>query len=150
MGIYLRRSELIGRVVTEALWTWILALRTVEKESAASSAGPASEKLLHLVAKAICPSAADIQSDKIRSDLKRQLIQFLVLCRPELIPNVSWITLCLRTGTDPGDLVREYSDDFMKQLTQVHEVGLSCQSRIENSMLIWRRTPSNRKSLGLM
>ncbi|KAH1839292.1 hypothetical protein KXX54_003123 [Aspergillus fumigatus] len=121
MGIYLRRSELMGRVVTEALWTWILALRTAEKESAASSAGPASEKLLHLVAKAICPSAANIQSDKIRSDLKRQLVQLLVLCRPELIPNVSWIAQCLRTGTDPGDLVREYPDDFMKQLTQAHE-----------------------------
>jgi hypothetical protein len=120
-GIYLRRSELMGRVVTDALWTWILALRTAEKESAASSAGPASEKLLHLVAKAICPSAAEIQSDKIRSDLKRQLIQLHVLCRPELIPNVSWIALCLRTGTDPGDLVREYPDDFMKQLTQVQE-----------------------------
>ncbi|KAF7131418.1 hypothetical protein CNMCM5793_004589 [Aspergillus hiratsukae] len=121
LGIYLRRSELMGPVVTEALWTWILALRTAEKESAASSAGPASEKLLHLVAKAICPSAVDIQSDKIRSDLKLQLVQLLVLCRPELIPNVSWITLCLRTGTDPGDLVREYPDDCMKQLTQVQE-----------------------------
>jgi hypothetical protein len=136
MGIYLRRSELIGRVVTEALWTWILALRTVEKESAASSAGSASEKLLHLVAKAICPSAADIQSDKIRSDLKRQLIQLLVLCRPELIPNVSWITLCLRTGTDPGDLVREYPDDFMKQLTQVHEDPI--QSKVPGiDVAIW-------------
>lgn len=150
LEIYLRRSELIGRVVTEALWTWILASRTAEKESAASSAGPASEKLLHLVAKAICPSATEVQSDKIRSDLKLQLVQLLVLCRPELIPNVSWITLCLRTGTDPGDLVREYPDDCMKQLTQVQEVSLQLSIQNRNKMLNWRRTPFNRKSLGLM
>ncbi|EAW06304.1 translational activator GCN1 [Aspergillus clavatus NRRL 1] len=119
--VHLQRPELMGRVISEALWAWILSLRTAEKESAALSTGPGSDKLLHLVAKAICPSASDVHSDAICADLKKQLVQLLVICRPELIPNVSWIALCLRTGIDPGDLVREYCDDFMKQLTQVQE-----------------------------
>lgn len=110
----------IGRVITDALWTWLLALRTGEKESAPFSAGPESQRFLYLVAKAICPAPSSSGSPD-QAELKGQLIDLLLLARPQLITNVSWIDLCLRTGTDPGDLVREFPDDCMGQLIRVQD-----------------------------
>ena len=120
--VRLKKPEVIGRVVIDALWTWMLAFRTAEKESAPVLAGPGSEKHLHLVAKAICPPASKLQESGGPSSFLDELVELLVLCRPEMIPNVSWITLCLRTGTDPGNLVRELPDKCMNQLTRVLEV----------------------------
>ncbi|KAF9886136.1 hypothetical protein FE257_011961 [Aspergillus nanangensis] len=120
--VYLKKVETMGRIVIDSLWAWILALRTGEKESAPVSAGPDSSRFLHLVVKAICPLASDVQtSDDAVAGLKGQLVELLVLCRQELITNTSWIALCLRSGIDPGDLVREFSDRCMSQLTQVHD-----------------------------
>ncbi|KKK21120.1 translational activator GCN1 [Aspergillus rambellii] len=121
-GVHQKDIGSMGRVVVDALWAWILSFRSGEKESAAVSAGPQSEKFLHLIAKAICPPASNEEaSTQTGADLKTQLIEMLVLARPELIPNVSWIDLCLRTGTDPGNLVREFPENCMKQLIRVQE-----------------------------
>ncbi|XHG02859.1 hypothetical protein AWENTII_006184 [Aspergillus wentii] len=127
--VYLKKPGTMSRIFVDALWAWILAFRTAEKESAPVSAGPASEKLLHLVTRAICPlESVSKMSGNTTSDLKNELLGLLVLCRPELIPNVSWIGLCLRTGTDPGNLVRELPGECMKQLTRVQED--SVQSKV--------------------
>ncbi|KAL4986897.1 armadillo-type protein [Aspergillus falconensis] len=120
--VYETNIGAMGRVITDALWAWILALRTGEKESAPISAGPDHQRFLHLVAKAICPAPSSSESsEQTPADLKSQLISLLLLARPEMIPNVSWIDLCLKTGTDPGDLVREFSSDCMDQLVRVQE-----------------------------
>ncbi|PYI28244.1 ARM repeat-containing protein [Aspergillus indologenus CBS 114.80] len=118
--VYLKNVAGTSRIIINGLWAWILAFRTGEKESAPVSAGPESERHLHLVLKAICPLSSTLQAvEHIAADLKSQLVDLLLLSRPELIPNASWISLCLRTGTDPGDLVREFADDCLKQLTRV-------------------------------
>ena len=117
-SVYLNDVASIGRVVINALWAWIFSFRTSEKESAAVSAGPESERLLHFVLKSLCPPAASKTSENA-SDIERQLINILVLSRPESIPNASWIDLCLRTGTDPGDLVRAHPADCIEQLVRV-------------------------------
>ncbi|KAL5364855.1 armadillo-type protein [Aspergillus floccosus] len=121
-SVHLRNVKSMGHIVIDALWAWILALRTSDKESAPVSAGLESSRFLHLVTKAISPLPADVQeSDDVIVDLKKQFVELLVLCRQELIPSTSWIALCLRSGIDPGNLVREFPDDCMKQLTQVHD-----------------------------
>lgn len=109
----------IGSVIIDGLWAWILSSRTAEKESAAVSAGPGSAHMLHQVLKAICPSARD-GSETAPSKLENQLLDILVLSRPELIPNTSWIALCLRTGTDPGNLVRLHPTECIEQLVRVN------------------------------
>lgn len=126
-GVYLKDVVSIGRVVTNALWGWIYSLRTSEKESAAVSAGPGSDRLLHAVLKALCPPAA-YKTPENASGIETQLINILVLSRSELIPNASWIDLCLRTGTDPGDLVRAHAADCIEQL--VHVNAVCCSPRI--------------------
>lgn len=121
--IHLKDVAGMGRTVTSALWSWILSFRTGEKESASVSAGPESERFLHLVVKALCPPASSVQEvDHVTASLKDQLVELLILCRPELIPNASWISSCLRTGIDPGNLVREFPEKCMEQLTRLHEV----------------------------
>ena len=121
--VYLKNQGSIARIVIDGLWAWILAFRTGEKESAPVSAGPGSEHLLHLVARAICPPASSLQQTGNTSDLKNELVELLVLSRTELIPKAEWIALCLRTGTDPGNLVREFPGECLKQLTRIHEVS---------------------------
>lgn len=125
-NVVLANYAVIGRVVVSALWSWILSFRTGERESAPTSAGPQSERHLHLAVKAVCPPMADLQtSDQSASYLTARnqlLIELLVLCRPELISNASWIALCLRTGADPGDLVRGTPDECMRQLSNADEV----------------------------
>ncbi|KAJ6123299.1 eIF-2-alpha kinase activator GCN1 [Penicillium capsulatum] len=103
-GVYLKDVVSIGRIVISALWGWIYSIRTSEKESAAVSAGPGT---------------ASKTSDNA-SGIETHLINILVLSRPELIPNSSWIDLCLRTGTDPGDLVRAHAADCIEQLVRVN------------------------------
>lgn len=119
--VYLTNVSSIGRVVIDALWAWILSYRTAEKESAAISAGPGSERLLHLVLRALCPATQP--GSEYASEMKNQLLNILVLSRPELIPNASWIALCLRTGTDPGNLVCEHPSECIEQLVHVDVVG---------------------------
>ncbi|KAJ5295238.1 hypothetical protein N7508_010059 [Penicillium antarcticum] len=118
--VYLTDVASFGRIVINALWAWILSFRTTERESAAVSAGPGSASLLHLVLKALCPSAAGLEKPVNVSDLQNQLIEILVLSRPELVPNTSWIALCLKTGTDPGDLVRTHPAKCIEQLVRVN------------------------------
>lgn len=122
LDVRLKKPEAIGRVAIDSLWTWMLAFRSSEKESAPVLAGPDSEKHLHLVTRALCPPASRLQEPGCLPSLLDELVELLVLCRPEMIPNVSWITLCLRTGTDPGNLVRGLPDKCMAQLTHVLEV----------------------------
>ena len=109
----------IGRTVIDAIWAWIFSFRTAEKESAAVSAGPASERLLHLILKGLCPVPNE-GSQGPSPDIDNQLINILVLSRQEMIPNASWIDLCLRTGTDPGNLVRAHPAECIEQLVRVN------------------------------
>lgn len=123
-GVYQKDTASIGRVVVNALWAWILSFRSLEKESAAVSAGPGSERLLHLVLRALCPfTATKERSESTSPDLEHQLINILVLSRPEMILNASWIDLCLRTGTDPGNLVRAHPAECIEQLVRVNTVS---------------------------
>ncbi|KAL4942009.1 hypothetical protein BDV06DRAFT_170707 [Aspergillus oleicola] len=119
-SVHEKNVTAIGKIVTDALWSWILAFRTGEKESAPISAGSENQKFLHLIVKAICPVPTE-SSEQIRDEMKGQLISLLLLARPELISNVSWIDLCLRTGVDPGELVRERPNDCLDQLTRVQD-----------------------------
>ncbi|KAL4792882.1 armadillo-type protein [Aspergillus venezuelensis] len=117
-SVHEKNATAIGKIVTDALWSWLLALRTGEKESAPISAGPENQNFLHLIVKAICPVSS---SDQIRDAIMEQLVSLLLLARHESVSNVSWIDLCLRTGTDPGELVRERSDDCLNQLIRVQD-----------------------------
>ncbi|CAI7661758.1 unnamed protein product [Penicillium pancosmium] len=119
-SVHVKDVASIGRVMVDAIWAWILSSRLQEKESAAVFAGPGSERHLHQVLKALCPASAAKDGLKNVSDLENQLIKMLILSRPEMVPNASWIGLCLKTGIDPGDLVRGHQTECIDQLVHVN------------------------------
>ena len=106
--IYFRQPALIGKIVIDGLWTWYHSIEAGENDTAAAAAKTGTTKL-HLALRSICPLPTDPRQRTFRLGvdvLQAQLINMLVLCRPEILPNTSWIDSCLRVGQDPGALAQ--------------------------------------------
>lgn len=116
---YLSHPRSIGKLVTHGLWMWYRNIETGLKDSAAVAAQTGTANL-HLAIRSICPSASTLGSTE-PSTIHAQLVQMLVLCRPEILPSVSWIEVCLRMGQDPGNLVRNYRQQCMDRVIGVLE-----------------------------
>ncbi|PGH08884.1 hypothetical protein GX51_00941 [Blastomyces parvus] len=114
---YCGNPALVGTTVITAVWGWLHALDTANKDSAALSAGTGNENL-HLVIKAInlSPSEQNPDGSISKEILKSQLVELLVSCRPQLIPGTQWIDVILKTGIDPGELVCEKYEECMSQI----------------------------------
>ncbi|EKD13892.1 uncharacterized protein L3040_005495 [Drepanopeziza brunnea f. sp. 'multigermtubi'] len=128
--LYIRDPARISSIVVHGLWKWRNSVESGDKDTAAAAAKTDNE-YLHVVVKSICLSAADltILGSQIVSEVRRQqMISLLVLSRPELLPQVSWIELCLRVDVDPGDLARESGDALLQQI-------LDCTSFSESENL---------------
>lgn len=106
--IYLRQPALIGNIVIHGLWTWYYCVEAEENDTPSAAAKTGTAKL-YLVLRSICPLRTDTRESKSRLGndiLQAQLINMLVLCRPEILPNTNWIDSCLRVGQDPGALAQ--------------------------------------------
>ena len=117
---YLRQPVLISNIVVQGLWNWYRSIENAEKDSAAAAARTGNNKA-YLAVHSIClpPSDQRLNASNIEAEaLQAQLINMLVLCRPEILPNTNWIELCLRVGQDPGALVQC--------------MGVQCLERIES------------------
>ncbi|KAL8808756.1 MAG: hypothetical protein Q9200_004054 [Gallowayella weberi] len=114
---YLKQPSLVALRMVKGLWSWQEHLTIGQQDSAAASSKSGSSRL-HLAVHAICPSRDEIRVNaSLTSDiLQDQLIDLLVLCRPALIPHISWIEACLGVGQDPGDLVRSASERCLEQI----------------------------------
>ena len=117
---YLERPALIGNLVVKGLWTWYRSVETGERDTAAIAARTGTAKL-HLAVRSICllPTELHSKSTAIGTNiLQMQLINMLVLCRPEILPKISWIEVCLRVGQDPGLIARSH--------------GIKCLQMVDN------------------
>lgn len=104
-AVYTRQRVLIAETVIKAIWTWYGQIEASEKDSAACSAKTGTS-LMYLVVNSICPPRrGSRQRDSNTDILETQLVNMLVLCRPEILPRVHWIETCLKVGQDPGSLV---------------------------------------------
>ncbi|KAF2402490.1 translational activator [Trichodelitschia bisporula] len=122
-NVYYRNPARIGSIVVTGLWEWRRRVDVNEKDTAATAA-KAGNAGLRLALHAICPPLAEVESSGAEIDpsiLQNQLIQLLILCRPELIPQASWIDTCLRVGVDPGDLVSREIETCLQQITTITE-----------------------------
>lgn len=116
--IYLRQPALIGNIVIHGLWTWYHSVEAGENDTAAAAAKTGTAKL-HLALRSICPLRTDPRESTFRLGvdvLQAQLINMLVLCRPEILPNTSWIDSCLRVGQDPGALAQSKSVQCLERV----------------------------------
>lgn len=116
--IYLRQPALIGNIVIHGLWTWYHSVKAEENDTAAAASKTGTAKL-HLALRSICPLRTDPRESTFGLGvgvLQAQLINMLVLCRPEILPNTSWIDSCLRVGQDPSALAQSKSVQCLERV----------------------------------
>lgn len=131
--LYTREPAHISAIIISGLWRWHYCVESGDKDSAASIAKTENQNL-HMVVKSICLSTAEMA--KLTSEIdfavrRQQMISLLVLSRPELIPRVNWIELCLRIQVDPGELAKTSEDALIQQIldsTSFHESETSQKS----------------------
>ena len=102
--VWSQRSRMISEIVIQGLWNWHRQTEQSEKDSAAFSAKTGTSQLF-LVIRSICPTKQDTKQQH-HGPMQTQLIDMLVLCRPEILPRAHWIDTCLRVGQDPGSIAR--------------------------------------------
>ncbi|KAL8920378.1 MAG: hypothetical protein Q9172_004520 [Xanthocarpia lactea] len=114
---YLEQPSHVAKSVVEGLWSWQEYLATGQQDNPAA-ASKSDTSRLYLAVQAICPSKDEVLANAslTRGIIEDQLIHLLVLCRPPLIPHVSWIGICLGVGQDPGDLARAASEQCLVQI----------------------------------
>ncbi|KAL2017946.1 hypothetical protein VTK56DRAFT_1538 [Thermocarpiscus australiensis] len=111
----------VAAELIDGMWHWIEALESADKESPASLAKSGNSNL-HLVLQSICLSPkeyanrAGAEADKTK--IEAQMCSLIVLAKPQLIPRVSWINLCLRVELDPGELARKYEDVLVSEIVE--------------------------------
>ncbi|RDW60906.1 ARM repeat-containing protein [Coleophoma cylindrospora] len=114
--MYMQNPVKISQIIVSGIWRWRHCIETSDKDSAAAAAKSDIQNL-HLVVRAICPSSGGDEQNAVDISIrKEQMVSLLVLSRPELVPRISWIDLCLRVGVDPGDLARDFADTMMDQI----------------------------------
>ena len=133
-NLYLTKPNLIGNILVRGLWNWYQNVINEEKDTAAAAARTGNTNL-YLALRCICPlSTGGLRSKSSNpgSDLmQNQLINMLVLCRPEILPNVNWIEVCLRVGQDPGVLVQSNSVQCLEKIESCRNLsGLGSASSL--------------------
>lgn len=118
--LYVVTPRKVAGVVVGGIWSWIQAVETTDKESA-----PVLAKIdnsnLHTVLRSICVVPADLQkaSEALsQEELEQQLCSILVFTRSRLIPRISWIEICLRTGVDPGELTKKHEKTLLEEIVK--------------------------------
>ena len=102
--VWSHRGMMVSEMVIQGLWSWQRQVESSEKDSVAVFA-KSGTSLLFLAIRSICPPKQNIKQ-RDNGSMRSQLINMLVLCRPEILPQVHWIDTCLRVGQDPGDIAR--------------------------------------------
>jgi hypothetical protein len=118
--LYLSAPAKVAGIVVGGVWSWIRAVATTDKDSA-----PVLAKIdngnLHTVLRSICLVPADLQraSEALsQEELEQQMCSVLVFTRSRLIPRISWIEVCLRTGVDPGELAKKYEKTLLEEIVK--------------------------------
>ena len=102
--VWSQRSRMISAIVIQGLWNWHRQTEQSGKDSAAFSAKNGTSQLFQVI-RSICPAKKGTKQQD-HGSMQTQLINMLVLCRPEILPRAQWIDTCLRVGQDPGSIAR--------------------------------------------
>lgn len=124
-NVYLRNPTFTSNIVVHGLWSWYWNVVREEKDTAAAAARTGNTNL-RLALSSICPIPTNLRSKSSSPApdvLQAQLIKMLVLCRSEILPNVSWIEVCLKVGQDPGVLVQSNSVQCLEKIESCRILG---------------------------
>ena len=129
---YVRYPEKLAKIIIAGLWQWMQSIELGEKDSAAAAAKTENQNL-HLVLRSICLTPAEIAQiggQVPKAVIQDQMVSLLVLSRPELLPRINWIELCLRVEVDPGDLAKTLGDALIQQILDITDfsetVSIAC------------------------
>ncbi|KAF2759956.1 ARM repeat-containing protein [Pseudovirgaria hyperparasitica] len=125
--VYSQQPMPIANIIIDGLWNWYRRAELNEKDTAALAAKTGNDQLQHAVS-SICmrpEEAKTLNKNYDQTIIGPQLRDLLILARPELIPRVSWIDLCLRTGNDPGALVKASCVELVQNIIKVTEDPLN-------------------------
>ncbi|PSN61367.1 translational activator [Corynespora cassiicola Philippines] len=106
---YIDAPAAIVQILISGLWSWYRSNEQGDKDSPAIAA-KSDVGDLGAVLNSFClpPESVSRLGGSIDPEvLHQQCLKLLVIARPEIIPRISWIDLCLRVGVDPGQLVRD-------------------------------------------
>lgn len=129
---YIASPLTVASSVIRGLWTWHRNLEITERDAAALVSRTGNSRL-HLVVNSICLPYSKARSPDLsieKSILQDQLIDMLVLCRPEILPRVTWIDICLRVGQDPGLLVKSKANQCLKKVDEYISIDESVRSLV--------------------
>lgn len=116
--VYVSHPAQIGATVVAGLWRWTSNVESGDKDCAAAVSRTDCD-YVHIVLKAICLNTAEISllGGTVDAIVREgQMISLLVLSRPELIPRVTWVDLCLRCNVDPGMLAESHTKELLDQI----------------------------------
>ena len=116
-AVYMSNPGPVANSIIDGLWVWYTHVEHLEKDTAAAASKSGTAKLYFAV-RSILP-ITETQLKILNSEiLHDELVNFLVLARPEILPRVDWIQICLQVRKDPGDLVRAKSVECLSHLNQ--------------------------------
>ncbi|KAF2724324.1 ARM repeat-containing protein [Polychaeton citri CBS 116435] len=113
----------LSNILSAGLLQWCQDVELDSKESAAVASKTGHDEL-NKVVKSMCLDAATRTRRNVTTDaemVNEQMRRLLVLCRPSLVPRMSWIETCLRCGVDPGTLVTASSKQCLAEILTVTE-----------------------------
>ncbi|KAL1875409.1 translational activator of GCN4 [Diaporthe australafricana] len=119
-GLYLSAPGKVAGVVVGGVWAWIQAVETADKDSAPVLAKTDSGNL-HTALRSICLLPADLEKSSVafsQEELEQQMCSMLVFTRSRLVPRISWIEICLRTGLDPGELAKKHEKTLLDEIVR--------------------------------
>ena len=117
-SLYLENRVMISGAIIQALWKWCRDSEKGEKNTPANAAKTGTSRLLSVM-HSICPISmlfSTEQRDSGGAAAQDQLINMLVLCRPEIIPGAHWIDMCLRVLEDPGMLTQTRASECLDRV----------------------------------
>ena len=137
---YKKHPAEVSRLVITGLWNWYRNIENGVKDSAAFAAHTGLEKC-HLVIRCLCLPSSSPHAQNHGVDtkvLESQLIDMLVLCRPEVLPKANWIEMCLRVGQDPGSLVTAHSIQCIEKVNDILKTNIGGQPSSKTKLAAYK------------
>ena len=119
---YLRRPATISKILISGLWICYKDIELGTKESPCMALQAGTASLHNVIHSIVVPQEKNKRTKDMtipKQVLQEQLLDSLVLFRPEIIPRTDWINMCLELGQDPGDLV---ANDPQLALDKVNQI----------------------------
>ena len=118
---YQQAPAALSKIVVQGLWEWLNSLHTNVKDAPSSLAQIGASRL-DLVLNAVClPSRVQNGSTEANHNnvYENELVDLLVLTRPEIIPRSSWIDVCLEMGQDPGSIATSKPQECIQKVNSI-------------------------------